>query len=60
MERITGSNSDIHGYSRRVKIAVASLAEISNDDRKLIEEFVEILKSQNISIARVAKYIYND
>lgn len=50
---------DIYNYPKRVQTSLAGLKEISDDDRKLIEEFVEVLKAQNVSLGRVAKYIYH-
>jgi integrase/recombinase XerD len=50
---------DIYNYPKRIRVALAGLREISEDDRKLIEQFVEVLKAQNVSLGRVAKYIYH-
>jgi site-specific recombinase XerD len=57
--RVNEGQDDIYNYPKRVRKALAGLKELSEDDRKLIEKFVEVLKAQNLSLGRVAKYIYH-
>ena len=56
---MNGGQDDIYNYPKRVWKTLAGLKELLEDDRKLIEKFVEVLKAQNLSLGLVAKYIYH-
>ncbi len=52
--------SDIHGYSKRLEQAlnrVRASEKIVEEDKKLVERFSIVLRTQRISLGRVAKYV---
>ena len=52
--------SDIHGYSKRLEQAlnrVRASDKIAEEDKKLLERFSIVLRTQRISLGRVAKYM---
>ncbi len=53
--------TDIHSYSKRLESALRGLGEapISAEDRLSIVGFSEVLRSEGLSLGRVAKYVYH-
>ncbi|MHB8566965.1 MAG: tyrosine-type recombinase/integrase [Nitrososphaerales archaeon] len=52
--------SDIHGYSKRLEQALKRVRvseKIAEEDKKLEERFSIVLRTQRISLGRVAKYV---
>jgi integrase len=50
---------DIHDYATRVRLAIENImrSEMSEQDKQSVIRFGDILKSQGISLGRVAKYL---
>jgi hypothetical protein len=54
--------SDIHDYQKRLQHAldlVRNAGDISDQDKKLIEEFSTTLGAQRLNTGRVAKYVFH-
>ncbi|MGI0086791.1 MAG: tyrosine-type recombinase/integrase [Nitrosotalea sp.] len=57
----TRKRLDIHNYQKRVKEALNYIksCDLDESDKKVIVSFTDVLRSEGISLGRVAKYIYH-
>ncbi len=55
-------SSDIHGYAKRLELALAQVQQSTNlheDDKQDILKFQHVLRTQKLNLGRVAKYVYS-